>query len=69
MLVERLNKAERLNRLATYLYVPYQFLQILGYRLVGKRSNYQWRKYRPEPIGPVTFRQHFIALIFHDNLS
>lgn len=64
MLVERLNKAERLNRLATYLYVPYQFLQIVGYRLVGKRCDYQWRKYRPEPIGPTTLTQHFIALIF-----
>lgn len=64
MLVERLNKAERLNRLATYLYIPYQFLQIVGYRLVGKHCDYRWRKYRPEPIEPATLPQHFIALIF-----
>ena len=64
MLVQRLHKAERLNRLATYLYIPYQFLQILGYRLVGKRCNYEWRKYRPEPIGPTVPLQHFFALIF-----
>jgi hypothetical protein len=64
MLVQRLNKAERLNRWATYLYVPYQFLQIVGYRLVGKHCDYQWRKYRPEPIEPATPLQHFIALIF-----
>jgi hypothetical protein len=64
MLVERLNKAERLNRLVMYLYIPYQFLQIAGYRLVGKRCDYQWRKHRPEPIGPTTLAQHCIALIF-----
>lgn len=64
MLVERLNKAECLNRLATYLYVPYQCLQIVGYRLVGKRCDYQLREHRPEPIGPAAPLQHFVALIF-----
>jgi hypothetical protein len=64
MLIEQLHQSERLNHMVTYLYVPYQFLQILGYRLVGKRCDYRWYKYRPEPIGPTTSLQHFIALIF-----
>lgn len=57
MLVERLNKAECLNRLATYLYVPYQCLQIVGYRLVGKRCDYQWREHRPEWSATTTIRR------------
>lgn len=64
MLIRWLDKAERLNRLVMYLYVPYQFLQIVGYRLVGKRCGYQWRKHRPQPIGPMTPMQHVVALIF-----
>jgi hypothetical protein len=64
MLLQRLNKAERLNQLATYLYLPYQLLQIVGYRLAGKQCDYQWRRYRPEPIGPTTRTQHFVASVF-----
>lgn len=64
MLLQWLNKAERLNRPVTYLYLPYQFLQVAGYHLVGKLCNYHWRRYRPEPIGPTTRLQHFIASVF-----
>lgn len=64
MLLQRLNRAERLNHLVTYLYVPYQFLHVVGYRLAGKQCDYQWRRYRPEPIGPTTGRQHIIAAVF-----
>lgn len=64
MLLQRLNRAERLNQWVSYLYVPYQFLQAAGYRLVGKQCDYRWRKYRPEPIGPTTPVQHLIASAF-----
>ncbi len=64
MLLQRLSQAERLNQFVTYLYIPYQFLQIVGYRSVGKRCAYQWRRYRPEPVGPTLPLQHFVALLF-----
>jgi len=39
MLLRRLEKAERLNQWVRYLYLPYQILQIAGYRLAGKSCN------------------------------
>jgi hypothetical protein len=63
MLYKILTKADQF-KIADYLYVPYQFLQLMGYRLAGKQCAYQWRKYRPEPIGPTSRVQHLIAGIF-----
>ena len=64
MLLHRLHKAEVLNQIVSYLYVPYQFLQLMGYRLVGKQCDYKWRTYRPEPTGPTSRTRHSIALLF-----
>jgi hypothetical protein len=63
-MLSQLSRAERLTPIAEYLYVPYQGLQIAGYRLAGKRCAWQWRKYRPEPIGPTRRVQHLVAGLF-----
>lgn len=62
--LDRLSRVDRLNRWAGYLYVPYQFLQALGYRLVSKPCNYQWGQYGVQPIGLVTRPQHVFAGLF-----
>lgn len=53
-----------LDQFASYLYIPYQFLQLMGYRLVGKPCHYQWRKYGVKPIGPITPKQRLVGGLF-----
>jgi hypothetical protein len=53
-----------LGRLNSYLYVPYQFLQVVGYRLVGKRCVYQWGKCGVKPVEPVTRKQYLLGVLF-----
>ena len=63
MLLQRLNESQRLNQLVSYLYLPYQLLQIAGYRLVGRQCEYQWGTYRPEPVTTTSRFQHAAALL------
>lgn len=64
MILRRLSQLDRLNQWVAYLYIPYQFLQLLGYRLAGKECCYHWTKYGVQPIGTTSKRQHLWAGIF-----
>jgi hypothetical protein len=46
-----------------YLYIPYQGLQLLGYRLAGKQCTYAWGRSMVKPIGPATLKQHLTGLL------
>jgi len=52
------------DKLHTYLYLPYQRLRILGYRLAGKRCQVARDTLAVTPIGPLTRRQHLLGLLF-----
>jgi len=54
----------RLDRLAGYLYVPYQALQLTGYYLVGSRCRYRWGCYGLQPVDYLTPRQIIIGTAF-----
>ncbi len=53
-----------LDKLSSYLYMLYQFLQIMGYRLVGAPCTYQWGQYGVKPKGPITYRRQLTAMLF-----
>jgi hypothetical protein len=53
----------KVDQYFVYLYVPYQGLQLIGYRLVGKQCAYIWGRSRVKPIGPATLKQHLAGLL------
>lgn len=63
-MLERLNRIVWLNQLISYLYVPYQLLQVVGYRLVGQRCKYEWGKSSVKPIEAMTTKQQLVGLLF-----
>lgn len=64
MILRWLSRLDGLNQWVAYLYIPYQFLQLLGYRLAGKQCCYRWMTYGVQPIGPTSKRQHLWAGLF-----
>jgi hypothetical protein len=64
MILRWLSQLDQLNRWVAYLYIPYQVLQLWGYRLAGKQCCYHWTKYGVQPIGPTSKAQHLGAGIF-----
>jgi len=53
-----------MDQLHTSLYIPYQGLQLLGYRFAGKQCRYEWGKSIVRPIGSVTAKQQLMGLLF-----
>lgn len=52
------------DKLHTYLYRPYQQLQVLGYRLAGKQCTCERHTLAVTPLGPTTRRQQLSGLLF-----
>jgi hypothetical protein len=46
------------------LLLPYQFLQIIGYRLVGVHCHREFGHFGVEPLKPVTQAQYLIGKLF-----
>ncbi len=52
------------TRLGGYLLIPHELLHVLGYRLVGKRCQYQWGNPYVTPVGPMSRGVQLTGMLF-----
>lgn len=54
----------KISHLMGYLLIPHELLHIVGFRLVGKRCEYQWGNSYVTPIGPMTRWERLVGRLF-----
>lgn len=52
------------DKIHALLLIPYQLLQLIGYRLAGVQCRYEFGSFGVEPRGQATYTQHLVGKFF-----